>query len=183
MVTLELLLAVLLMAALAFGFRLERRLRALRDGQAGFVKALSELDGAAQRTENGLSSIREATEEAGNGLIPVIEAARAAASRLEQLTGEAEMAAKRAEAAAAAVTASTRTLAGVADARRARPAPVDAAEPPPRRAEPPKLQAPDFAAMLAPATTTRQPLPTIPEPQPRAGGSRLREAAALLRGG
>ena len=186
MVSLELLLAALLIATLAFGFRLEARLRALRESQAGFVKALSELDGAAERTESGLSQLRQATEEAGGALVSRIEAARVAAERLEQLTVEAEMAAKRAEAAAQSVNASARTLAGVVPASR-RP-PVEREAPAPARAaarapEPPKLRAPDFAAMLGASTTTRQPLPTTPEPQPRAAGSRLREATALLRGG
>jgi hypothetical protein len=183
MLSLELLLAALLVATLLFGFKLERKLRALRDNQAGFIKALSELDGAAARTENGLEMLRQATDEARGALVPRIEAAQSAATRLEQLTSEAELAAKRAESAAESVQASARALAGVMPSARApRPEPVRAPAP----EAPPRLRTPDFAAMLAP-TTTRQPLPTTPEPRPQvrdgAASSRLREAAALLRGG
>lgn len=185
MLSLELLLAALLVATLVFGFKLERKLRALRESQAGFMKALSELDGAAARTENGLEMLRQATDEARGALVPRIEAAQSAAARLEQLTSEAELAAKRAESAAESVQASARTLAGVMpSARAACPEPVRAAPPAPLPAPEaaPRLRTPDFAAMLA-STTTRQPLPTTPEVKPSAAGSRLREAAALLRGG
>lgn len=37
-------LAVLLIAALIFGWRLERRLKALRDSHEGFAKAVADLD-------------------------------------------------------------------------------------------------------------------------------------------
>jgi hypothetical protein len=182
MVSLELLLAALLTACLVFGFRLERRLRALREGQAGFVKAMSELDGAAQRTEAGLERLRRATEEAGEALTPRIGAAEAAAARLEALTAEAELAARRAEDAAEAVQESARALAAAVPGRRA-PEPV---VPAPEAA--PRLAAPDFAAMLArkPAAasdTTRQPLPTRSGGEVPPAPSRLRQAAALLRGG
>ena len=48
-VALNLLLAVLLVVALGFGWRLERRLKALRDSHAGFAKAVADLDQAAAR--------------------------------------------------------------------------------------------------------------------------------------
>lgn len=201
MVSLELLLAALLVATLGLGFRLERKLRALRDSQAGFVKAMSELDGAAYRTQNGLEMLRQATDEARGALVPRIEAAQTAAARLEQLTSEAELAAKRAEAAAYSVQASARELASVVPRSRAAAseprlsAPVDtpmtplappALEPRPEPEPAPRRRAPDFAAMLG-SNTTRQPLPTTPDAdgpsRPASAGSRLREAAALLRGG
>ena len=193
MVSLELLLAALLVATLLFGFRLERKLRALRESQAGFIKAMSELDGAASRTQNGLEMLRQATDEARGALLPRIEAAQSAAARLEQLTSDAELAAKRAEGAAASVHASAQELARVVPrSARAEPAPAAPLPEPGRGAAPPRepdarprLGAPDFAAMLESATT-RQSLPTKPEPQRSPGpaaGSRLREAAALLRGG
>jgi len=208
--SLELLLAALLGATLLFGWRLERKLRALRDSQAGFVQAVQGLDGAAARTQSGLEKIRDATDEARDALLPRIEAAQSAADRLERLTREAELAAKRAEAAAREVEASAGKLArALAQARppTAPATPPPAALPPePRalppepvlerrpepRAEPepkpePRRPAIDFAAMLA-ARTTRQPLPAHNEEPPVRGetkpaGSRLREAAALLRGG
>lgn len=181
MVSLELLLAALLIATLAFGLRLERRLRALREGQEGFVKAMRELDGAAERTEHGLALLRDASQDAG-ALLPRIEAAKAAAARLEALTSAAERAAERAEAAAASVQASARELARAVPNRRSEP--VSSAGAPVSRT-PPRLNTPDFAAMLKP-NITRQPLPSTPELEGSnrpAQGSRLREAAALLRGG
>ena len=57
-------LAVLLIAALAFGWRLERRLKALRDSHEGFAKAVADLDQAAARAEQGLADLRAATDEA-----------------------------------------------------------------------------------------------------------------------
>jgi hypothetical protein len=195
MLSLELLLAALLVATLLFGFKLERKLRALRDNQAGFIKALSELDGAAARTENGLEMLRQATDEARGALVPQIEAARDVARRLEQSTSDAELAARRAEAAAESVQESARMLARAVPRRELRveapPAPVHAAPVPKVEQEPepalalepsPRRGAPDFAALLA-AATPRQPLPGTLQPQPKTAGSRLREAAALLRGG
>lgn len=191
--SLELLLAALLVATLAFGFRLERKLHALRESQAGFMKAMGDLDGAAARAENGLEMLRRATEEAQGALVPRIDAAQTAALRLEQLTSEAELAARRAEAAAESVQESARTLARAVPQRAAPASPAKRLDPPPLEppasppdragAEPaPRLGAPDFAAMLA-AATPRQPLPGTVQPQPKTAGSRLREAAALLRGG
>jgi hypothetical protein len=182
MLTLELLLAALLVATLLFGLRLERRLRAFRESQAGFMKAMGELDGAASRTEAGLDTLRRAGLEARDTLGPQIEAARALIARLDAATGEAELAAKRAEAAALEVKASARTLAGALPSDR-RPAPIREAAPPSLEPTPAaRLRAPDFEAMLK-SGTTRQPLPSTAESQPAAGASRLREAAALLRGG
>jgi hypothetical protein len=185
MLSLELLLAALLVATLLFGLRLERRLRAFRESQAGFMKAMGDLDGAASRTEAGLDTLRRAGLEARDTLGPQIEAARALIARLDAATGEAELAAKRAEAAALEVKASARTLAGALPTER-RQAPTRvreaAPQPPPEPAAAPRLRAPDFEAMLK-TGTTRQPLPSTPESQPVAGVSRLREAAALLRGG
>lgn len=196
MVSLELLLAALLVVTLGLGFRLERKLRALRESQAGFVKALSELDGAASRTQNGLEMLRQATDDARGALVPRIEAAQSAAARLEQLTSDAELAAKRAEAAAYSVQASARELASVvprprtpvAEVRREpqleppRAAPAPQLSPP----EPSRRPVPDFAALLE-SNTTRQPLPTTHDAEgpsrSASAGSRLREAAALLRGG
>lgn len=219
--SLELLLAALLVATLVLGVRLERKLRALRDSQSGFVKALGELDGAASRTETGLAKLRQATDEARGELTPRIEAAQSVAARLEQLTREAELAAKRAEAAAREVDACASKLASAIARPRVAAEPPPPPKLPPPDEEPIRFRAPadeeplrlrpgrvsegqavrlerepqpepkrgpvDFAALLA-AKTTRQPLPThTADPahrsEPAQAGSRLREAAALLRGG
>jgi hypothetical protein len=81
--TLNGLLCVLLFAALAVGWRLERRLKALRDSHEGFAKAVGDLDAAALRAERGLADLRAATDEAAESLAGRIEAARRLALRLD----------------------------------------------------------------------------------------------------
>lgn len=86
---LNLTLAVLLMAALALGLRLNGRLKQLRDGQEGFARSVRELDTAATRAEQGLADLRAATDEATDILLDRIENGRALASRLERLYAQA----------------------------------------------------------------------------------------------
>jgi len=83
-VALNLLLAVLLIVALGFGWRLERRLKALRDSHAGFAKAVADLDQAAARAEQGLADLRAATDEASESLADRIARATALAARLDE---------------------------------------------------------------------------------------------------
>lgn len=78
------LLAVLLLIALAFGVRLERRLKALRDSHEGFAKAVADLDRAAMRAEQGLADLRAATDEAADTLADRIAQAKALASQLDE---------------------------------------------------------------------------------------------------
>lgn len=77
-------LAVLLIAALIFGWRLERRLKALRDSHEGFATAVKELDQAAARAEQGLADLRAATDEAAETLAARIERAQALAIQLDE---------------------------------------------------------------------------------------------------
>lgn len=77
------LLVVLLLAALAFGWRLERRLKALKDSHEGFAKAVADLDAAALRAEQGLADLRAATDEAAETLGERIAAARELAMKLD----------------------------------------------------------------------------------------------------
>jgi hypothetical protein len=77
------LLGVLLLAALGLGWRLERRLRALRDSQTAFTQAVEDLDRAASRAEQGLADLRAATDEAADSLAGRIERAQQLASRLD----------------------------------------------------------------------------------------------------
>jgi hypothetical protein len=93
--TLNLLLATLLMLALGVGWRLNRRLKALRDSHAGFAVAVGELDRAARRAEVGLTALRAATDEALELLVGRVEKARELAVKLEQLTEQAQTAADR----------------------------------------------------------------------------------------
>ncbi|MDP3855904.1 DUF6468 domain-containing protein [Phenylobacterium sp.] len=84
----NLMLAGLLTAALVIGYRLNGRLKALRDSHDGFAKAVSELDAAAARAEQGLADLRAATDEAHDALADRIEKARALSAKLDrQLQG------------------------------------------------------------------------------------------------
>jgi hypothetical protein len=78
------LLAILLLIALAFGVRLERRLKALRDSHEGFAKAVADLDRAAMRAEQGLADLRAATDEAADTLADRITKAKALAAQLDE---------------------------------------------------------------------------------------------------
>ncbi len=85
-VCLNLMLAGLLGAALVMGWRLNRRLKALRDSHEGFAKAVRELNAAAERAEQGLADLRTATDEATDALADRIEKGRALAAKLERLS-------------------------------------------------------------------------------------------------
>lgn len=116
-VAMDLLLAVLLAVAVLVGLRLNRRLKTLRDGQAGFAAAVMELNQAAARAEAGLEALRHASEEAHDQLLARIDTARTLAQKLEA-------GAQRAETLIAAANAlpPPSKLAPVAD-----PAPMSAA--------------------------------------------------------
>jgi chromosome segregation ATPase len=86
---LNLLLAALLAATLFMGWRLNRRLTALRESHDGFTKAVSELDAAARRAEQGLAALRAATNAAQEELADRIDKARVLATQLERLTQQA----------------------------------------------------------------------------------------------
>lgn len=86
----NLLLAALLLAALGLGWRLDRRLRAVRDSQAAFAKAAAELDSAAARARAGLAELRAAGDEAVDLLGGRIARAREAADRLDKSLARAE---------------------------------------------------------------------------------------------
>jgi hypothetical protein len=83
---LNLLLAGLLAAALALGWRLNVRLKALRDSHEGFAKAVAELDAAAARAEQGLADLRAATDEATDTLADRIAKARELSAKLDRQT-------------------------------------------------------------------------------------------------
>ena len=79
------LLAGLLIAAMAVGLRLNKRLKALRDSHEGFEIAVRELNTAAVRAEQGLADLRAATDEATDMLSDRIDKGRQLAARLEKL--------------------------------------------------------------------------------------------------
>ena len=51
-IVMNLVLSGLLLAALAFGWRLERRLKALKDSHDSFARAVADLDNAAARAKS-----------------------------------------------------------------------------------------------------------------------------------
>ena len=83
-IALNLLLMALLCSALWMGWRLNQRLKVLREGQMGFAKAVSELDAAAARAERGLADLKAASDEMAEVLVSRIERARLLAARLDQ---------------------------------------------------------------------------------------------------
>lgn len=56
-------LMLLLVAAVGYGIKLERKLAALRTGQLAFAQAVSELNNAAGRAENALATLRASGQE------------------------------------------------------------------------------------------------------------------------
>jgi len=86
--SMNILLGVLLVVALGFGWRLERQLKALRAGHDSFAKAVADLDAAAGRAEAGLAALRAATLEADEGLAVRIETAKALSDKLDQTVAE-----------------------------------------------------------------------------------------------
>jgi hypothetical protein len=93
----NILLAVLLVTALGFGWRLERQLRALRAGHENFAKAVTDLDAAARRAEIGLAALRQASQEADEGLAQRIQTAQALSEKLDQTIAERPRRAARTE--------------------------------------------------------------------------------------
>ena len=85
-IALNLLLAALLGAALMMGWRLNARLKRLRDTQDGFAKAVTELNAAAARAQKGLAELRAASDEAMDLLSDRITKGRDLAAKLEGLT-------------------------------------------------------------------------------------------------
>lgn len=87
-IILDCILMLLLVAALAYGVRLERKLTALRAGQAAFAGAVSELNTAAARAESALASLRASGQET-DLLHDRIVKARAVKAELEALMSRA----------------------------------------------------------------------------------------------
>ena len=56
-------LMLLLVAAVGYGIKLERKLAALRAGQLAFAQAVTELNNAAGRAENALATLRASGQE------------------------------------------------------------------------------------------------------------------------
>lgn len=87
-IVLDTILILLLMAAIAYGIKLERKLKALRDGQLAFAAAVTELNSAAGRAENALATLRASGQET-DLLHDRIMKARAVKQDLEMLIARA----------------------------------------------------------------------------------------------
>jgi hypothetical protein len=87
---LDILLVSLLLAALFVGVRLNKRLKLLREGQAGFIRAVGELDTAAARAEVALRDLRAASEDTHDALLTRIETARGLINKLDAASVAAE---------------------------------------------------------------------------------------------
>jgi len=180
----NLLLAGLLVAALAVGFRLNKRLKVLRDSHDGFEAAVRELNLAAARAEQGLADLRAATDEATDLLADRIEKGRALAAKLERHTDHLTRQADRHEKLAAnppplrpreAVEdpmAERRLGALLAAAREARPERISG--PPPQRS------AAETFARPAPAPA-RQPIEPAAPPRQRSPMEIYAERSAMAR--
>lgn len=88
-------LMVLLVAALGYGVRLERKLSALRAGQQAFASAVTELNTAAGRAETALATLRASGHET-DLLHDRIVKAREVKAQLESLIARAPAASARA---------------------------------------------------------------------------------------
>lgn len=142
------LLAILLLIALAFGVRLERRLKALRDSHEGFAKAVADLDRAAMRAEQGLADLRAATDEAADTLADRISRAQALAAQLDErlnrpIVTPPPMSSSREPGARPPVEPRA-----IAPEPRAAPRPIRAAEPERPPETPRRLRAEDFEKLL-----------------------------------
>lgn len=85
---LDAVLMLLLVAALGYGVRLERKLTALREGQLAFAGAVKELNTAASRAESALANLRASGQET-DLLHDRIVKARALKQELESLMARA----------------------------------------------------------------------------------------------
>ena len=84
----------LLVAALWFGVRLDKKLKALRGAHEGFARAVSDLDQAAIRAHHSLKELRSDADESQDLLHGRILAARDLLQKLETQVGRAERAAR-----------------------------------------------------------------------------------------
>ena len=89
-VIMDALLMLLLACALAYGVRLDKKLKALRDGQLAFAGAVNDLNMAAARAEAALASLRASGQET-DLLHDRIVKARAVKAELEALIARAPM--------------------------------------------------------------------------------------------
>jgi uncharacterized protein YlxW (UPF0749 family) len=78
--TLEILLACLLVIAIAYCWRLDSKLKALRNGNARMLEAARELQQSVIHAENAVGALRRSAEAAGRELQSKIDESRALAA-------------------------------------------------------------------------------------------------------
>ncbi len=91
-VVMDVVLMGLLVAALLFGMRLDKRLKALRAAHEGFAKAVAELDSAAIRAHQSLKDLRSHADDSQELLHGRILAGRELIQKLETQVARAEKA-------------------------------------------------------------------------------------------
>jgi len=116
-IVMDVILMALLAAALMFGWRLDKRLKALRAAHEGFAKAVHDLDDAAIRAHASLKELRGNADESQDLLHGRILAAREVLQKLDMQVTRAER----------VLAELDKGLAGY-EAARSRPAPPPAAE-------------------------------------------------------
>jgi hypothetical protein len=94
---LDLILATLLLAALFVGLRLDRKLKALRDSQSGFMKAIAELDASIVKAQDSLGALKTTAAQAEVAIADRIQDARGITARLDQQSKAAATAAEKLE--------------------------------------------------------------------------------------
>ena len=79
--TMELILACLLLIAIAYCWRLDGKLKALRTGNARMLEAAKELQASVRHAENAVAGLRRSADAAGKELQAKIDEARAMAAQ------------------------------------------------------------------------------------------------------
>ncbi|WP_449254251.1 DUF6468 domain-containing protein [Brevundimonas naejangsanensis] len=129
-IILDSILMLLLVAAIGYGIKLERKLKTLREGQLAFASAVTELNSAAGRAEQALATLRASGQET-DLLHDRIIKARAVKQELEVLIARAPArpADSRIETREDERRASARALAEIEAAAEAEPARASAVSP------------------------------------------------------
>lgn len=124
-IILDSILMLLLVAAIGYGIKLEKKLRTLREGQLAFAAAVTELNSAAGRAEQALATLRASGQET-DLLHDRILKARAVKQELEVLIARAPSrpADSRIETRDDERRAAAKVLAGAAPAPEPAPEPV-----------------------------------------------------------
>lgn len=129
-IILDSILMLLLVAAIGYGIKLERKLKTLREGQLAFASAVTELNSAAGRAEQALATLRASGQET-DLLHDRIIKARAVKQELEVLIARAPArpADSRIETREDERRAAARALAEIEATAEAEPARVSAVSP------------------------------------------------------